>query len=78
MRWKKKYSPLVDHRFKLKTAFLWLPKCLGGEWRWWEKATWEQQYFTEFEKEGYMDKRWVDSVDVYLEKYPLTRLEDVI
>ena len=40
MRWQGK--KLGDKR--LRTRFLLIPKKINGEWRWWETATWQQEY----------------------------------
>ena len=29
---------------RMKTRFLLFPKCINGEWRWFEKATWQEYY----------------------------------
>jgi len=45
------------HKFgdrRRKTAFLWFPKVIGGEWRWLEETTWEMFYNCGWE--GY---RWI-------------------
>lgn len=60
MRWKipKKTHPKCgDKREVIK--FLLFPKCMRGEWRWLEKASWTQQYQI-FHYEDYRMGKWVD------------------
>ena len=44
MRWKTAEN--FDRR--IKTGFLILPKKLDNEWRWLERASWEQEYYDGF------------------------------
>ncbi len=39
MRWSKDWQP-VDGEMRVVTKFLWLPKKLGHETRWLERASW--------------------------------------
>jgi hypothetical protein len=42
MRWK----PKPEHKagdMRIKSGFLFFPKCLQGEWRWLEDASWGQE-----------------------------------
>jgi hypothetical protein len=60
MRWQtpKKNFPALGATRKV-TKFLLFPKCMGGEWRWLERATWTQQYQMFF-YEDYNIGKWVD------------------
>ena len=44
MRWRAKKQKVVlkagMHRYL--EAFLWYPRCIAGEWRWWEWGAWEE------------------------------------
>lgn len=64
MRWQDtpiKEGPKWGDR-RIKTRFLLFPKCMGGEWRWLETATWIQEY--EFRStEDYYYGKWVDQND---------------
>lgn len=45
MRFKKESrAALKEGATRVKTAFLWFPKCLREETRWLERATWTQRY----------------------------------
>jgi len=48
MRWKSKKSPEFEDILE-KTKFLLFPRCINGEWRWWETATIRYEY----KKAGY-------------------------
>lgn len=45
MRWKAQQAE-PEHKVgdtRIKTGFLFFPKCLNDEWRWLEKSSWEQK-----------------------------------
>lgn len=54
MRWRK---PAMGAE-RVRTAFLLLPKRIGGETRWLETATWVEEWVGD----GFwwVDRRWVD------------------
>ena len=43
------------------TEFIIFPKCLNGEWRWLEKATYEQVVKPEFDYFGMYKYHWVST-----------------
>lgn len=46
----------------MKTRFLLFPKCMAGEWRWLETASWMQAY--EYRSsEDYCWGKWADQND---------------
>lgn len=63
MRWEDK--PYVGPKWgdrRTKTGFLLFPKCMAGEWRWLEKASWIQAY--EYRSnEDYAWGKWADQND---------------
>lgn len=40
MRWAK--APFTGER--TRTGFLWLPRCIDGDVRWLERATWDERF----------------------------------
>ena len=61
MRWKAKQKPQVfDER--VCHGFLWFPRKIMGEWRWWEKTAWVQTLYM-----GWVDTRWLCELDY---RYP--------
>jgi hypothetical protein len=60
MRWKtpKKTYPNCGDKRRV-TKFLLIPRCMGEEWRWLEKATWTQEYQI-FYYEDYNVGKWVN------------------
>ena len=68
MKWHKKFKPLPkDGETREITRFLWFPKCIDSEWRWLEKASWEQYYlnlsYASFLDRRWFDRKWVQSSD---------------
>lgn len=51
-----------DGEIRLITKFLWFPKCLDGETRWLETATWEEKYSLSghFKDDGWYATRWIN------------------
>lgn len=65
MRWKKEQYDFTDTR--IKEHFLFLPKRIGNECRWLERAKYKQIY--EYNRAGdgslflmWADKEWIDEV----------------
>lgn len=55
MRWKERSRPRQwDER--IVSAFLYIPVKLDGEWRWLEKATWQEMYGFR----GWVEMAWLD------------------
>lgn len=48
---------------RAKTAFLWLPRHMDGEWRWLEKASWQQLCMVSYDCHFYewLDHHWCDN-----------------
>lgn len=44
MRWNSAHDPECGD-IRHRTAFLWWPRCIDNEWRWWERATWTEKWF---------------------------------
>jgi hypothetical protein len=38
---------------------LFFPRCIGGEWRWLERATWEQEFYVSYAGAGWENVRWM-------------------
>ena len=55
MRWQ--YQPGL-WSVRTKTRFLWLPKDMGGEVRWLERATWEEIYM----HGRWWPERWIQGI----------------
>lgn len=68
MKWKKRcYGDK-----KIITKFLLFPKCINGEYRWLEKAVFEQEYDNYkydflFDIGGWVSTKWID-IKTYNEK----------
>jgi hypothetical protein len=60
MKWQKKQRPSYGET-RTKTGFLWFPVCLEGEWRWWERATWEER-FSYASLLGWEKEKWVKEI----------------
>ena len=61
MRWNKKEPPCVGNS-RLRSRFLFLPKCVAGQWRWLEFAVWEEVFNRRNDWiEGWLAERWMDS-----------------
>ena len=66
MRWQKKapWHPADDvGKGRLKRGFLIFPKCIANEWRWFETASWQQEWGYKWHNEdftsyGWINKRW--------------------
>jgi len=57
MRWKQTQSSDI----RIRSGFLFLPLCIGGEWRWLERATWEQEFYACYDGAGWENVRWIDT-----------------
>ena len=64
MRWKirkpkpKKHKAKPEHGdLRQRGVFLWIPLCLGQEWRWFERCVINQSY--EHHADGW--KRWINN-----------------
>ena len=69
MRWRNqpnKGPNLWDTR--IVTRFLLLPKCKNGEWRWLEKASWNQVY-AECYSEDFHYGSWKDKDDQWIDNH---------
>ena len=44
MRWTPEVRTTPYGTMRDQSGFLWFPKCLGGEWRWLERASWTQRW----------------------------------
>jgi hypothetical protein len=55
MRWKQAQFS----RVRIRSGFLFFPRCIGGERRWLERATWEQKYCPSYTGEYWEDTRWI-------------------
>jgi hypothetical protein len=51
MRWEKKKEPR-EGVFRIKRGFLFFPKSIKGEWRWLERAVWQEVYITRYMSTG--------------------------
>lgn len=61
MRWPDKYSRVRAQSFyRVKSGFLFLPKWVAGEWRWLERAKWDQEYRISYEFSGWANVSWID------------------
>ena len=55
-------APDVWLRERTKRRFLLLPKCIGGQWRWLEWATWRERHCppTELRENGWWEAaEWI-------------------
>jgi len=43
MKYIPKHKKLFEGQRRCRTKFLWLPKKIGDEWRWLERASYEQK-----------------------------------
>jgi hypothetical protein len=43
VRWLDKDRPSLGDT-RIRRRFLWFPKCIGGEWRWFEYASWREVF----------------------------------
>lgn len=64
MRWNVRDSSNIGDK-RIITKFLLFPKCLNGEWRWLEKASYEQVYgnwctSSDEDFNSWSDMRWID------------------
>ena len=60
MRYITKKKKIPTGTSRITERFLWFPKNLHGEWRWLERARWEQTY-TRMEGYNYWDDEyWID------------------
>jgi hypothetical protein len=64
MRWLSKESPKIGDT-RIKSHFLWLPKCATNvndkkEWRWFEDATYEQEYCDGWDDISWYNTIWID------------------
>ena len=50
MRWNAKYQ---ENDERILNVFLFFPRVINGDWRWWERAYIKQIYYM-----GWMTKRW--------------------
>ena len=56
-----KLKPVSKHGdYRIRQGFLFLPKIMNQEWRWLEKAKWEQKYHVYDFDSYWSDVRWVD------------------
>ena len=61
MKWKIKVENPEKGKIVNITSFLWLPKLIGDEKRWLERATWEQIWKTDNDGGGHWScRKWVD------------------
>lgn len=56
MRWKQR----PQRQRRVKRRFLILPKCVNGEWRWLEVATYEQRLESSWSESYWIDTKWID------------------
>ena len=54
MKWKLKEQPIA-YSERVRSAYLWVPKCLKREWRWLERAEWIEFYGPSY---GWIALRW--------------------
>lgn len=67
MRWKRReIRKDIQPHSRVRVSFLLLPKCIGDEWRWFEKTAWIE-YYTYWRdvnlgiwRRGYKPDRWID------------------
>lgn len=57
MRWKKEQYDFLDTR--IKEHFLFLPKRIGNEYRWLERAKYEERYEYVSDSSGFSPLKWV-------------------
>ena len=65
MKWIKKIHK--DKETRIKSGFLFFPKCLSNEddsifdCRWWEYAHWEEEYYIDWDGSGqWCAVRWIN------------------
>ena len=59
-----------DGEIRTKSKFLWFPKHIDGDFRWFEYATWEDRYYSSYTTDGrpvsdgtWFAKRWIDDTE---------------
>jgi len=57
MKWKRKPKNNGTN-LRRKKRFLFWPKCINDEWRWWEKAEWMEKYISFVSGNGSKIKYW--------------------
>ncbi len=58
MRWKSTTDP-KEGDVRVRRVFLWFPRCISGEWRWWEYA-WIKQHYCMHATPGGCQPSWDD------------------
>lgn len=59
MRWQSRKQKFGD--VQIITRFLLFPKCINGEWRWLEKASWRRLSTRDYNLNDYWDDLyWLD------------------
>lgn len=56
MRWAQRQEPREWER-RMRDGFLFRPRVMDGEWRWLERAEWEQTYTNM----RWQDNHWIDA-----------------
>jgi hypothetical protein len=70
MKWSERHEPEKDAR-RVNCRFLFFPKCVDGQWRWWEYAYWTESYhpgeasFAEWISGYWEAKEWLSFPDWY-------------
>lgn len=58
MRWKQAPDP-KHHDTRTRNVFLLFPKCLGGQWRWLERASIVEKFIDILgERQGWWEQSW--------------------
>lgn len=58
MRWQKQNNE--EHQTRVRTKFLFLPKLIGNEYRWLERASWLQhQLWSAYTGWYWVDDEWI-------------------
>lgn len=47
-----KREPRISPAFKSVTKFLWFPKTINGEWKWFVTASWQEQFVEVIDQEA--------------------------
>lgn len=56
MRWKQ----AQERDARIRSGFLFFPKCIDGEWRWLERARWKQIFVASYTDCGWVNLSWID------------------
>jgi hypothetical protein len=59
MRWNNKPKPKVGDT-RIIERYLWLPKCINNEWRFFERVKYEQIYENSWDESYWTSTRWLN------------------